>query len=477
MKKSVLVIDDDKSLRRVLEYQLSEKGYKVFTADNGISGLDIFRENEVDLVIADIQMPEMDGIELLKRIKAISNDAMVIIITAFGSINSAVEAMHLGAFDYITKPFDKNELELKVEKSLKIRGILAENRYLREVISESFKFDNMIGSSKAIRDVYDIASQVAKTNSTVLIQGESGTGKELIAKAIHFNSPRSENPFVVVNCGAIPENLLESELFGYKRGAFTDARVDKIGKFEAANRGTIFLDEISELPQQLQVKLLRVLQNMEIDKIGDLKPLKVDVRIVAATNRNLKSLVDEDLFREDLYYRINVIPITLPPLRARKEDIPLIANHFINKFTRQFEKAGIKFDKDVFRIFNHYHWPGNIRELENLIHRLVVLCHGDFITIDDLPEEMLREQKPDSKSFTIAIPDEGLDLEDVERELILQALIKKNWNQTQAAKLLNISRNSLIYHMQKYEISRESINSKNPEQTDNFQNPKTVNNT
>lgn len=477
MQKNILLIDDDKSLRRVLEYQLSEKGYKVFAADNGISGLDIYRENEVDLVIADIQMPEMDGIELLKRIKAISNDAIVIIITAFGSINSAVEAMHLGAFDYITKPFDKNELELKVEKSLKIKGILAENRYLREVISGSFKFDNMIGSSKAIRDVYDIASQVAKTKSTVLIQGESGTGKELIAKAIHFNSPRRENPFIVVNCGAIPENLLESELFGYKRGAFTDAKVDKIGKFEAANKGTIFLDEISELTPQLQVKLLRVLQDMEIDKIGDLKPLKVDVRIVAAANRNLKKLVDEDLFREDLYYRISVIPITLPPLRARKEDIPLLANHFMNKFTKQFQRAGIQFNKDVFKIFNDYHWPGNIRELENLIHRLVVLCHEESITIDDLPEEMREEQEQDSKSFTIAIPDEGLDLEQVERELILQALIKKNWNQTQAAKLLNISRNSLIYHMQKYEISRESTKSTNPDQTENFQNPRTANNT
>lgn len=454
--KSILLIDDDKSLRRVLEYQLVEVGYRVLTADSGIMGLDIFQENEVDLVITDLQMPEMDGMELLKRVKAISSDAMVIVITAYGSIPSAVEAIRLGAFDYITKPFDKNELKLKVGKCLKMKEIVAENRYLRGLLSESFSFDNMIGSSKAIREVYDITSQVAKTISAILIQGESGTGKELLAKAIHFNSPRSEKPFIVVNCGAIPENLLESELFGYKRGAFTGAGSDKIGKFEAADGGTIFLDEISELHPQLQVKMLRVLQDMEIDKIGDVKPLKVNVRVIAATNRDLKHLVDEKLFREDLYYRLNIIPITLPPLRGRKEDIPLLANHFLNKFTNQFGKVGLKFDKDVFKAFNHYHWPGNIRELENLIHRLVVLCQGDTITVQDLPEEILIEQKPETENFTIPIPEEGIDLEKVEKDLILQALKNKNWNQTQAAKLLNISRNSLIYAIQKYGITKES---------------------
>jgi len=460
--KSILLIDDDRSLRRVLEYQLVEESYKVLTADSGITGLDLFRENEVDLVITDIQMPEMDGMELLKRIKAISSDAMIILITAYGSIPSAVEAMRLGAFDYITKPFDKNELKLKVEKCLKMKEIVAENRYLRRFLSESFKFDNMVGSSKAIREVYDIASQIAKTNSTVLIQGESGTGKELLAKAIHFNSSRSEEPFIVVNCGAIPENLLESELFGYKRGAFTGAQADKIGKFEAADGGSIFLDEISELHPQLQVKLLRVLQDMEIDKIGDVKPLKVNVRVIAATNRNLKHLVDEKLFREDLYYRLSVIPITLPPLRERKEDIPLLANHFLNKFTNQFGKAGLKFDKDVFKAFNRYHWPGNIRELENLIHRLVILCQVGTITVQDLPEEILIEQKPETENFTIPIPEEGIDLEKVEKELILQALRKKNWNQTQAAKLLNISRNSLIYAMQKYGLVKECPGEESP---------------
>ena len=455
-KKSILLIDDDKSLQRVLEYQLEKEGYIVLTADSGIKGLDIFQENDVGLVITDIQMPEMDGMELLKRLKSISSNTLVIIITAYGSIQSAVEAMRLGAFDYITKPFDKKELTLKVERSFKMQELLAENRSLRNLLTESFKFDNMIGSSKAMREVYTIASQITKTNSTVLIQGESGTGKELLAKAIYFNSLRSNKPFIVVNCGAIPENLLESELFGYKRGSFTGAEDNKIGKFEAADGGTIFLDEINELPAQLQVKMLRVLQNMEIDKIGDVKPHKVDVRVIAATNKNLKQLVDDKLFRDDLYYRLSVIPIIMPPLREIKEDIPLLADHFLNKFTKQFGKYEIKLDKSVFKAFNRYYWPGNIRELENLIHRLVILCQGDVISIEDLPEELLREQELEGGKFSIQIPDVGVDLEKVEKELIFQALVKKNWNQTQAAKLLNISRNSLIYNMKKYNITKES---------------------
>lgn len=455
-KKSILLIDDDKSLQRVLEYQLEKEGYIVLTADSGINGLDIFQENDVGLVITDIQMPEMDGMELLKRLKSISSNTLVIIITAYGSIQSAVEAMRLGAFDYITKPFDKKELTLKVERSFKMQELLAENRSLRNLLTESFKFDNMIGSSKAMREVYTIASQITKTNSTVLIQGESGTGKELLAKAIYFNSLRSNKPFIVVNCGAIPENLLESELFGYKRGSFTGAEDNKIGKFEAADGGTIFLDEINELPAQLQVKMLRVLQNMEIDKIGDVKPHKVDVRVIAATNKNLKQLVDDKLFRDDLYYRLSVIPIIMPPLREIKEDIPLLADHFLNKFTKQFGKYEIKLDKSVFKAFNRYYWPGNIRELENLIHRLVILCQGDVISIEDLPEELLREQELEGGKFSIQIPDVGVDLEKVEKELIFQALVKKNWNQTQAAKLLNISRNSLIYNMKKYNITKES---------------------
>lgn len=455
--KKILLIDDDRSLQRVIEYQLVELGYTVFTADNGIQGLDNFQKNEIDLVITDIQMPEMNGMELLKRLKAISSDVMVIIITAYGSIQSAVEAMQLGAFDYITKPFDKNEMRLKVEKSFSIRELLAENKYLRNVLEETFNFDNMIGSAKAMREVHEISGQVAKTNSTVLILGESGTGKELLAKAIHLNSLRNNQPFIIVNCGAIPENLLESELFGYKRGAFTGARESKIGKFEAADGGTIFLDEISELPAHLQVKMLRVLQNMEIDKIGDVKPHKVDVRVIAATNRNLKQLVDEKLFRDDLYYRLSIIPITLPPLRARKEDIPLLANHFLNKFTKQFGKLGIQLDKDVIKVFNRYHWPGNIRELENLIHRLVLLCQGNTITTLDLPEEILNEKLPENENIAIKIPEEGIDLQKVEKELIFQALVKKNWNQTQAAKLLNISRNSLIYNMKKYNIKKSQL--------------------
>ena len=453
--KTILLIDDDKSFRRVIEYQLVEEGYEVITADNGSIGLDILSNQKIDLVITDIRMPEMDGLELLKTLKEISYDVIVIVVTAYGSIESAVEAMRLGANDYITKPVDKNELLLKVEKALKFKDLLIENKTLREFLSGSFNFDNMIGKSSALKEVYEIVSQVAKTDSSILIQGESGTGKEVLAKAIHFNSLRNTKPFVVVNCGAIPENLLESELFGYKRGSFTDAITDKTGKFEAAEGGTIFLDEISELPLKLQVKILRTLQDKEIDKIGELNPRKVDVRIIAATNQDLKKLVDEKQFRDDLYYRLSVIPISLPPLRERQGDIPLLAVNFLDKFAKLFGKNGINYDAEVIKVFCKYHWPGNIRELENLIHRLVVLCQGEIISKNDLPKELLEGKISEALDYILPIPESGIDLKNLERELIIQALVKKNWNQTQAAKLLNISRNSLIYSMQKYGIKHE----------------------
>lgn len=453
--KTILLIDDDKSFRRVIEYQLVEEGYEVITADNGSIGLDILSNQKIDLVITDIRMPEMDGLELLKTLKEISYDVIVIVVTAYGSIESAVEAMRLGANDYITKPVDKNELLLKVEKAFKFKDLLIENKTLREFLSGSFNFDNMIGKSSALKEVYEIVSQVAKTDSSILIQGESGTGKEVLAKAIHFNSLRNTKPFVVVNCGAIPENLLESELFGYKRGSFTDAITDKTGKFEAAEGGTIFLDEISEIPLKLQVKILRTLQDKEIDKIGELNPCKVDVRIIAATNQDLKKLVEEKQFRDDLYYRLSVIPISLPPLRERQGDIPLLAVNFLDKFAKLFGKNSINYDDEVIKVFCKYHWPGNIRELENLIHRLVVLCQGEIITKNDLPKELLEGKKSEKLDYKVSIPESGIDLKILERDLIIQALIKKNWNQTQAAKLLNISRNSLIYSMQKYGIKHE----------------------
>ncbi len=452
--KTILLIDDDKSFRRVIEYQLIEAGYDLITAENGAIGLDIINNKNIDLVITDIRMPEMSGMELLKKLNEISYDVSVIVVTAYGSIESAVEAMQLGANDYITKPVDKNELILKVKKVLKYKDLLIENKTLREFLAGSLNFNNMIGSSPALKKVLEIASQVARTDSSILILGESGTGKELMAKAIHFNSLRTTKPFVIVNCGAIPENLLESELFGHKRGTFTDAKTDKTGKFEAAEGGTVFLDEINELPLKLQVKILRTLHNKEIDKIGETTPRKVDVRIIAATNQDLKKLVDEKMFRDDLYYRLSVIPITLPPLRERQEDISLLAESFLNKFSIQFGKSCMRFDDEVIEIFRKYHWPGNIRELENLIHRLVVLCQGEIITVDQLPKEFLDGEKLETVNFTVPIPETGIDLKNLERELILQALEKMNWNQTQAAKLLNISRNSLIYSMNKYGIKQ-----------------------
>lgn len=459
--KTILLIDDDKSFRRVIEYQLIEAGYDLITAENGAIGLDIINNKNIDLVITDIRMPEMSGMELLKKLKEISNDVSVIVVTAYGSIESAVEAMQLGANDYITKPADKNELILKVKKVLKYKDLLIENKTLREFLAGSLNFNNMIGSSPALKKVLEIASQVARTDSSILILGESGTGKELMAKAIHFNSLRTTKPFVVINCGAIPENLLESELFGHKRGTFTDAKTDKTGKFEAAEGGTVFLDEINELPLKLQVKILRTLHNKEIDKIGETTPRKVDVRIIAATNQDLKKLVDEKMFRDDLYYRLSIIPITLPPLRERQEDISLLAESFLNKFSIQFGKSGMRFDDEVIEIFRKYHWPGNIRELENLIHRLVVLCQGEIITVDQLPKEFLDGGKLETVNFTVPIPESGIDLKNLERELILQALEKMNWNQTQAAKLLNISRNSLIYNMHKFGIKHDAPRNKN----------------
>jgi len=459
--KTVLLVDDDKSFRRVIEYQLVEEGYEVITADNGSIGLDILSNKKIDLVITDIRMPEMNGLELLEKLKEISYDVIVIVVTAYGSIESAVEAMQLGANDYITKPVDKNELLLKVAKALKFKDLLIENKTLRELLSGSFNFENMIGKSSALKEVYEIVSQVAKTDSSILIQGESGTGKEVLAKAIHFNSLRNTKPFIVINCGAIPENLLESELFGYKRGSFTDAVTDKTGKFEAAEGGTIFLDEIGELPLKLQVKILRTLQDKEIDKIGELNPRKVDVRIIAATNQDLKELVEEKQFRDDLYYRLSIIPISLPPLRERQGDIPLLAVNFLDKFAKLFGRTGIKYDDEVIKVFYKYHWPGNIRELENLIHRLVILCQGEIISVDALPKELLEGKKSGRDNYTVPIPENGIDLKNLERELIIQALVKKNWNQTQAAKLLNISRNSLIYSMQKYGIKHEAPSDRN----------------
>lgn len=452
--KTVLVIDDDESLRRVVEYNLREEGHQVLTATDGTSGLQLFQAHDVDLVLTDVRMPEMDGLELLTRLKTMQPDLPVIVFTAFGTIDAAVEAIKLGAFDYLTKPVPRDQLRTAVSKALEVAALRTENRHLREVVAERFSFATMIAGSRAMRSVTDLAARVARTETTVLLEGESGTGKELLAKGIHFHSGRSRSPFVTINCGAIPEQLLESELFGHRRGSFTGAVADKRGKFETADRGTIFLDEIGELPLSLQVKLLRVLQEREIDKVGDPRPVKVDVRVIAATNRDLDKMVAGGTFRDDLYYRLAVVSIRMPPLRERADDIPLLVDHFMRKHAERLGRPQPTVDKAVYSAFNLYSWPGNIRELENVIERALVLDKDQTIGFDDLPER-LRAKQQRVGNLRLELPDEGISLEDVERELLLAALEKNNWNQTRAAAYLNITRSTLLYRMQKFGLERD----------------------
>jgi len=451
--QTVLVIDDDESLRRVMEYHLQDEGYGVVTAVDGRAGLERFQAGPVDLVVTDIRMPEMDGMELLTRLKAMQPDLPVVILTAHGTIDSAVEAMKLGATDYLTKPFSREQFKAAVRKALEVGALKTENRRLREVVAERFSFASMIAGSRAMRGVTDMAARVAQSDTTVLLAGESGTGKELLAKAIHFHSARARRAFVTVNCAAIPEHLLESELFGHRRGSFTGAVADKQGKFELANGGTIFLDEVGDLPVLLQVKILRALQEREIDKVGDPRSVKVDVRVVAATNRDLETMIADGTFREDLYYRLAVVSIRMPALRERADDIPLLVDHFLEKHSERLNRPRPSVDKDVYSTFNLYSWPGNIRELENVIERALVLDRDGVLDAEDLPERLrTREQRAGNVRFEL--PDEGISLDDVERDLLVAALEKHDWNQTRAAVYLGITRSTLLYRMQKFQIER-----------------------
>ena len=445
--KTILIADDDESLRRVIEYNLSNKGYRVLLANNGNEALNIFKSEDVDIVITDIKMEKVDGLELLEEIKRLKSNALVIMITAHGSIETAVKAMKLGAYDYITKPFDRDELQIIIEKAQNLQSLMSENIRLRQELADRFSLGNIIGASSKMKRIYDMVARVAKSDSTVLLQGESGTGKELIARAIHFNSSRAKKPFITVNCSAIPENLMESELFGHVKGAFTGAVKDKVGKFEAAEGGTIFLDEIGDIRKDLQVKLLRVLQEKSIDKVGSTQDINVDVRVIAATNILLETAIEEGKFREDLFYRISVIPILLPPLRERKDDIPLLVQHFMAKHGGK----DCKMLSEVLDILNRYDWPGNVRELENIIERAIVLKKEDnVISPEDIPDHIKIKQL--RSQMSLEIPDEGVKLEEVEKALIINALNKAGQNQTRAAELLNISRQTLIYRMQKYDI-------------------------
>jgi DNA-binding NtrC family response regulator len=454
--KTVLVVDDDQNFRRVMEYQLHEDGYRVLTATGVTSALQRFQADAVDVVMTDVRMPGGDGMELLARLKAIQPDIPILILTAHGTIGAAVDAMKLGAADYLTKPFTREQLRIALGKMLDVVALRRDNRRLREVVAERFSFASMVASSRAMHGVMDMAARVAQSYTTVLLEGESGPGKELLAKAIHMQSDRKEHPFITVNCAAIPEHLLESELFGHRRGSFTGAVTDKQGKFEAANKGTVFLDEIGDLPLMMQVKVLRVLQQREVDKLGDSRPVKVDVRIVAATNRDLDKMIADGSFRDDLYYRLAVVAIRLPPLRERTDDLPLLVEHFMAKHGSPTSRAQLAIDPAVYSAFNLYSWPGNIRELENVIERALVLDRDDVIGLDDLPDR-LRAREQRLGRMHMELPDDGLSLEDVERELLQAALVKHDWNQTKAATYLNITRSALLYRMQKFRLERPQV--------------------
>ncbi|TFH66073.1 MAG: sigma-54-dependent Fis family transcriptional regulator [Candidatus Zixiibacteriota bacterium] len=445
--RKVLLIDDDESLRRVTEYSLHSSGFHVLSALDGEQGLASFQSDHPQVVITDIQMPGMSGYEVLRKIKAESPETLVIVITAYSSVEKAVEAMKQGAYDYLVKPFSRDELVMVVEKAFNLLGLQKENQRLRGELEHQLDFSHMVGISDKMQDIFEIVRRVAPTEASVLITGESGTGKELIARAIHQGSGRRNKPFLAINCAAIPANLLESELFGYVRGAFTGAAHDRAGKFEQADGGTLFLDEVGEMPMELQPKLLRVLQEMEIEPLGG-KVRSIDVRIIAATNQEVEVAIEEGRFREDLYYRLSVIPIELPPLRERAEDIPLLIKHCQERFS-----AGnpVKISDAALDCMLTYSWPGNIRELQNAIERIVVLNRGESIELRHLPAKV-RTKHVRSKSNVVDLPSEGYSLEAIVREVIVQALERNGWNKTKTANFLQVPRHTLNYRIEKYGI-------------------------
>jgi two-component system, NtrC family, response regulator PilR len=454
----ILVVDDEQSMRDFLSILLKKEGHDVVMAENGTSALKAVQSEIFDLVISDIKMPGLDGIDVLKTTKDISPETIVIMITAFATTETAIEAMKLGAYDYIIKPFKIDELKLIINNSLEKRHLRKENILLKREIEARAGFVNFIGKSESMQKIFALIQKIAETSSTVLITGESGTGKELVARAIHFNSPRRNGPFVTVNCGALPETLLESELFGYMKGAFTGATSNKQGLFEAAHSGVIFLDEISTTPLALQVKLLRVLQEREFMRVGGTTDIKVDVHIVAASNKDLLTEVAKGSFREDLYYRLNVIPIHLPPLRERKEDIPQLIDFFLGKYAKR-SGASLgpkKIDSSALKILMHYQWPGNVRELENMIERLMIITPGETIGPEHIPDEV-NTTPHSSELVTLDIPEGGLNLESLlegaEKTLLYKALEKARGVKTEAAKLLGLSFRSFRHRLQKYDAS------------------------
>lgn len=458
----ILVVDDERSMRELLEILLAKNGHEVHCAADGAQALEYLADNEYDVVVTDLRMPGIGGMEVLEASRKLWPDTQVIIMTAYSTTQTAIDAMKKGAYDYITKPFKVDEVAVVVEKAIEKRDLVLVNRRLRNQVSKAFSFENLVGSSPRMKEVYKVIRQIADTRTNVLILGESGTGKEMVARALHYNSSRADKPFVVINCGAIPDTLMESELFGHVKGAFTGAVVDKKGLFEVAHSGTLFLDEIGELSPMMQVKLLRVLQERKVKRVGGVRETEIDVRLIAASNRNLEEDVHQGRFREDLYFRINVIQITLPALRERTEDIPLLAHYFLQRYNEELGKRIQGFTREALDQLLAYPYPGNVRELENIVQRAVAFEQTEWISPASLPERLTgRTPLPPS-------PDTELDfkgalddyLEQLERGFILKAMKATGGNITEAAKRLGVSFRAMRYKLSKYGIRKEDFDTK-----------------
>jgi len=451
-KLKILVVDDEQLIRWSLEKNLQKQGYEVITAGSGEEALKLAREESPDLMLLDIQLPGMNGIEVLERVKEFEEEIIVIMVTALGVLETAVKAMRLGAFDYINKPFNLDELSIVIKKALVTHELRREVAHLRSEQTNKYGIDNIIGTSKHMDAVKGMITKISQSDaSTVLIQGESGTGKELVAKAIHYESARADKPFMAINCAAMPETLLESELMGHEKGSFTDAKTQKRGLFEIADGGTIFLDEIGDMDLGMQAKLLRVLEERSFRRVGGTRDIAVDVRIVSATNKDLLKAIEEKEFRNDLYYRIQVIPIYLPPLRERKEDILILVNHFIQHYNKEFGKSVKGVSKMAEKFLVEYSWPGNTRELKNVIERAIILESDETLLLEHLPQEIVAKTGgAASGPVGFRLPPEGIDIEDVERELIRQALENSEGNQSKAAKKLNLGIDAFRYRMKKF---------------------------
>ncbi|HGE69481.1 TPA: sigma-54-dependent Fis family transcriptional regulator [Candidatus Poribacteria bacterium] len=452
----ILLIEDDETMRDGMSQVLKRAGHDVVCVSNGFDGIKSLSKEKFDLVITDFKMEGMDGMEVLEKVKSIDENIEVLMITAYGTIDMAVEAMRKGAFDYVTKPFSPKEFIIRVEKAIKFGDakktearLDEENKYLRHELDIQYNFGEIVGASEKMKAVFEMVEKIAKSDSAVMIYGESGTGKEMVARAIHFHSNRKDNSFVKVNCGALAEGVLESELFGHEKGSFTGAIRRKLGRFELADKGTIFLDEIGDIPTGTQIKLLRVLQEKEFERVGGEETISVDVRVIAATNKDLRIMVEEGKFREDLFYRLQVIPIELPPLRERKEDIPMLIEHFLEKKSRQLNKKPPRVNEMALKELTNYYWPGNVRELENLMERAVVLCEGEEIGLKDLSMLLGNTNK---SSLNLSREDLSLDeaLEDLERQLIERALEKAKGVKTEAARILGLKTSALYYKLEKY---------------------------